>query len=87
MLINSPGGSVVDGLSVIDTMKLIDAKVATTNIGMCASMGSLFLAAGEPGLRSTYESAKTMIHQASFGSRGHVNDNQITQIEGEKSKL
>lgn len=85
MYINSPGGGVVDGTSVTDTMQEIDADIATVNIGMAASMGSVFLAAGTKGKRSSYVSAKAMIHQASFGTSGHVNDNAITHIEGERA--
>lgn len=85
MYINSPGGGVTDGTAVTDTMQLIDADVATVNIGMAASMGSVFLAAGTKGKRASYISAKAMIHQASYGAQGHTNDIAINVIEGERA--
>lgn len=87
MYINSPGGGVVDGTAVTDTIQEIANDVSTINIGMAASMGSVFLAAGTKGKRFSYISAKAMIHQASFGTGGHVNDNAITHLEGEKANF
>lgn len=65
MFINSPGGSVYDGLSIIDVMDYIDAPVITTCVGMAASMGAVLLSAGEKGKRSSLKHSKIMIHQPS----------------------
>lgn len=71
LFINSPGGSVYDGLSIIDVMDYIDAPVSTTCVGMAASMGAVILSAGEKGKRSSLKHSKIMIHQPS-SSTGHV---------------
>lgn len=82
--VNTPGGSVIAGLGIIDTMDFIKSDVATVNLGMCASMGSVFLAAGTPGKRKSLRCSKVMTHQVSSGAQGNVNDNRINHKESEK---
>ena len=74
MYINSPGGSVVDGLAIVDTMNLISCPVYTYCIGQCASMGSIFLVSGEKGHRYALPNSRIMIHQVSGGSQGTYED-------------
>jgi ATP-dependent Clp protease protease subunit len=64
--INSPGGSVTAGMAIYDTMQFISSKVSTVCIGQAASMGSLLLAAGEPGHRSILPNARVMVHQPRY---------------------
>jgi ATP-dependent Clp protease protease subunit len=82
--INSPGGSVLCGLGIVDLMNYISSDVATINIGMAASMGSVLLASGERGKRSSLIFSKVMVHQVSSGNSGHIQDNRISQMEAEK---
>jgi len=77
MYINSPGGVVTSGLSIYDTMQYIRPKVATLCFGQAASMGSLLLCAGEPGLRYTLPNSRIMIHQPSGGFSGQATDIEI----------
>jgi ATP-dependent Clp protease, protease subunit len=77
MYINSPGGVVTSGLSIYDTMQYIRPKVSTLCFGQAASMGSLLLAAGEPGLRYALPNARIMIHQPSGGFQGQATDIEI----------
>lgn len=77
LYINSPGGVVTAGLSVYDTMQYIKPKVGTLCIGQAASMGSLLLTAGEPGMRYATPNARIMIHQPSGGFRGQASDIEI----------
>ena len=72
--INSPGGSVYDGLAIYDTMNLIKPDVATYGIGLQASMGAFLLSSGAKGKRFCLPHAKVMIHQPSSGTRGKVTD-------------
>ncbi len=65
--INSPGGSVSAGLGIIDTMRFLRCDVATTCIGMAASMGACLLAAGTKGKRSVLENSQVMLHQPLIG--------------------
>src|SRR5256714_5475424 len=65
--INSPGGSVSAGLGIIDTMRFLRCPVATTCIGMAASMGACLLAAGTKGKRSVLQNAQVMLHQPLIG--------------------
>jgi ATP-dependent Clp protease protease subunit len=65
--INSPGGSVSAGMAIIDTMKFIRCDVATTCIGMCASMGACLLAAGTKGKRAALANSQVMLHQPLIG--------------------
>lgn len=76
--INSPGGSVTAGLSIIDTMHHIKPDVATLCVGMAASMGSLILSQGAKGKRSILPNAEVMIHQPSGGAYGQASDIDIT---------
>lgn len=75
--INSPGGVVTSGLSIYDTMQYIRPKVSTLCFGQAASMGSLLLAAGEPGMRFALPNARIMIHQPSGGFQGQATDIEI----------
>lgn len=74
MYINSPGGVVSSGLSIYDTMQYIRPKVSTLCIGQAASMGSLLLAAGEPGMRFSLPNSRVMVHQPSGGFNGQASD-------------
>jgi len=84
LYINSPGGSVLCGLGIVDLMNYIKSDVATTNIGMCASMGSVLLSSGAKGKRSSLVYSKVMTHQVSHGTHGNIQDTRINQMEGEK---
>jgi ATP-dependent Clp protease protease subunit len=75
--INSPGGVVSSGLAIYDTMQFIKPDVATTCVGMAASMGALLLCAGEPGKRAALANARVMIHQPWGGVQGQVSDIEI----------
>lgn len=77
MYINSPGGSVTDGMAIFDTMRYIKPKVRTVCLGMAASMGAFLLMAGEPGMRLALPNSEVMIHQPSGGARGQATDIQI----------
>jgi ATP-dependent Clp protease protease subunit len=82
--VDTPGGSVSSGLSIIDVMNYIPNSIQTINTGMAASMGSVLLGAGTKGMRSSLPFSRVMIHQVSSGTRGHVADNRISHIESEK---
>jgi ATP-dependent Clp protease, protease subunit len=84
LYINSPGGSVLCGLGIVDLMNYISSDVATVNIGMCASMGSVLLSSGTKGKRSSLIYSKVMTHQVSHGTQGVIEDTRINQIEAEK---
>jgi len=84
LYINSPGGSVLCGLGIVDVMNYIKADVTTINIGMCASMGSVLLSSGVKGKRSSLIYSKVMTHQVSHGTQGNVQDTRINQMEAEK---
>lgn len=77
MYINSPGGVVTSGLAIYDTMQYIKPKVSTLCMGQAASMGSLLLTAGEPGMRYVLPNARVMIHQPSGGFQGQATDMEI----------
>ena len=68
--INSPGGSIVDGMAIIDTMNYIKCPVSTICVGMAASMGSVLLACGEKGKRFATPNSEILIHQPLIGGRG-----------------
>ena len=85
MHIDSPGGSVKSGLSIVDSMSLCKAPIATINVGMAASMGSVLLGAGTKGMRSSLRFSKTMLHQSSGGAMGNIQDARITMLEWEKT--
>ena len=77
MFINSPGGSVIAGLGMYDTMQYIQPDVATICTSLAASMGSVLLAAGTKGKRSILPNAYVMIHQPSGGMQGQFSDMEI----------
>ena len=77
MYINSPGGSVTDGMAIFDTMRYIRPKVRTVCLGMAASMGAFLLMAGEPGMRMALPNSEVMIHQPSGGASGQATDVQL----------
>ena len=86
LYINSPGGSVVDGLSVIDTMNFINSDVSTICMGMAASMGSVLLSNGTKGKRLVLPHSRIMIHQVSSAMRGTVSDMEIEFAETQRCK-
>lgn len=86
MYINSPGGVVTSGLAIYDTMQYIKPKVATACIGQAASMGSLLLAGGAPGMRYSLPNARIMVHQPSGGYQGQATDILIHAQETQKLK-
>ena len=75
--INSPGGSVTDGLAIYDTMQYIKADVSTICVGMAASMGAFLLSAGAKGKRICLPNAEVMIHQVLGETKGQETDIQI----------
>ena len=75
--INSPGGSISDGMAIYDTMKYIKCDVSTICIGMAASMGAFLLSGGTKGKRYALPNAEIMIHQPSGGSQGQATDMEI----------
>lgn len=77
LYINSPGGSVTDGMAIYDTMKYIKCDVSTICIGQAASMGAFLLSAGTPGKRIALPNAEIMIHQPSAGTQGQITDMAI----------
>lgn len=86
LYINSPGGSVSDGLAILDTMQFIKPDVATYGIGLQASMGAVLLAAGAKGKRHMLPNARVMIHQPSSGTQGKVTDQEISLRESIRIK-
>ena len=84
LYINSPGGSVLCGLGIVDLMNYIKSDVSTINIGICASMGSVLLSSGTKGKRSSLIYSKVMTHQVSHGTQGNIQDTRINQLEAEK---
>lgn len=78
LYINSPGGSVTAGLSIVDTMNHIKPDVHTVCTGMAASMGSIILSQGATGKRSILPNAEVMIHQPWGGAQGQASDIEIT---------
>jgi ATP-dependent Clp protease protease subunit len=84
MHIDSPGGSVKSGLSMVDVMDYIKCDIRTVNTGMAASMGSVLLGAGTKGKRSSLRFSRTMLHQSSGGFRGNIQDAEIDMVEWKK---
>ena len=84
--INSPGGSVSDGLMIFDTMNHIKPDVQTICMGMSASMGAFLLAAGTKGKRYILPNAEVMIHQPSGGAQGQTTDIQIAAKHIQRTK-
>lgn len=81
LYINSPGGSVYDGLAIYDTMQYIKPDVQTIGIGLQASMGAFLLSSGAKGKRVVLPNARIMIHQPSSGTEGKVTDQEISLKE------
>ena len=77
MHIDSPGGSVKSGLSMVDVMDYIPCDIRTVNTGMAASMGSVLLGAGTKGKRASLRHSQTMLHQSSGGFSGNIQDAKI----------
>ena len=75
--INSPGGSVTDGMAIYDTMQYVKCDVCTTCLGMAASMGAFLLAGGTKGKRFALPNSEIMIHQPSGGAQGQASDIKI----------
>jgi ATP-dependent Clp protease protease subunit len=86
LYINTPGGQVSSGLSIYDTMQIVQPDVATICTGMAASMGSVLLCAGAPGKRTALQHSRVMIHQPLGGARGQASDILIAAQEIEKTK-
>lgn len=84
MHIDSPGGSVKSGLSMVDVMDYINSDIRTINTGMAASMGSILLGAGTKGKRGSLRFSRTMLHQSSGGFRGNIQDAEIDMVEWKK---
>ena len=82
LYINSPGGSVYDGLAIIDTMNYIQPDVQTIGIGLQASMGAMLLSCGAKGKRFVLPNSRIMIHQPSSGTEGKITDQEIALKEG-----
>ncbi|MGB1234964.1 MAG: ATP-dependent Clp protease proteolytic subunit [Planktomarina sp.] len=89
MYINSPGGSVVAGMSIYDTMQYIRPKVSTLVCGLAASMGSVIAVGGEKGMRFALPNAEIMVHQPSGGMQGTAADILISSkhIEATRERM
>ena len=81
LYINSPGGSVYDGLAIYDTIQYIKPDVQTIGIGLQASMGAFLLSSGTKGKRGVLPNSRVMIHQPSSGTQGKVTDQEISLRE------
>ena len=75
--INSPGGSVTDGMAIYDTMNFINSDVSTIGMGMCASMGAFLLSSGKKGKRYALPNCEVMIHQPLGGAQGQATEIKI----------
>ena len=84
--LNSPGGSVTSGMAIYDTMQFIKPDVATTCMGIAASMGAFLLAAGTKGKRAALPNSRIMIHQPIAGTQGQVSDSVIMTEEFLRTK-
>ena len=92
LYINSPGGSVTDGMAIFDTMRYVKPKIRTVCLGMAASMGAFLLMAGAPGMRLALPNSEVMIHQPSGGASGQATDVQLhaqwlLRTKGKMNKL
>jgi ATP-dependent Clp protease protease subunit len=81
LYINSPGGSVYDGLAIYDTIQFITPDVQTIGIGLQASMGAFLLSSGTKGKRFALPNSRIMMHQPSSGTQGKVTDQEISLRE------
>jgi len=86
LYINSPGGSVYDGMAIYDTMQFIKPDVSTYGIGLQASMGAFLLSSGAKGKRFVLPNSRVMIHQPSAGTQGKVSDMEISLRESLRIK-
>lgn len=86
LYINSPGGSVYDGLALFDTMQFIKPDVATYGIGLQASFGAVLLASGAKGKRFLLPNSRVMMHQPHGGLQGQITDQEISLREGVRIK-
>ena len=84
MHIDTPGGSVKSGLSMVDTMNYISSDIITINTGMAASMGSILLGSGTRGKRFSLKYSRVMLHQVSTSASGNIQDIEISVAEGKK---
>lgn len=82
LYINSPGGSVYDGMAIYDTMQYISPDIMTIGIGLQASMGAFLLSSGAKGKRFALPNSRIMIHQPSSGTQGKITDQEIMLKEG-----
>ncbi len=89
IFINSPGGSVIDGLGIYDTMQYVSPDIGTICTGLAASMGAVLLTAGTKGKRTCLQHSRVMIHQPSGGMQGQFKDMEISYnlIKGMKKEL
>lgn len=87
MHVDTPGGSVKSGLSMVDVMDYISSDIKTINTGMAASMGSILLGAGTKGKRGSLRFSRTMLHQSSGGFQGNIQDAEIDMNEWKKMNL
>ena len=81
LYLNTPGGSITDGMGIVDTMNYIKCPVSTICIGMAASMGSVLLACGEKGKRFATPNSEILIHQPLIGGQGGGISGQATEIK------
>ena len=84
MYIDSPGGSVKSGLTIVDVMNYISCDIQTVNIGMAASIGSILLSSGTKGKRASLINSKVMTHMVSSQYGGNIQDSTISHLEGHK---
>ena len=82
MYINSPGGSITDGMAIYDTMQYIKCDVSTICVGMAASMGAFLLSSGAKGKRIALPNAEIMIHQPAAGTQG-----KVTEIKARMNRI
>jgi ATP-dependent Clp protease protease subunit len=82
--VDSPGGSVKSGLSIVDVMDYVSSDIITINTGMAASMGSILLGSGTKGKRYSLRFSRVMLHQVSSGAEGNIQDIRISFQEAEK---
>jgi ATP-dependent Clp protease protease subunit len=82
--VDTPGGSVKSGLSMVDMMNYIHSDIVTINTGMAASMGSILLGAGTKGKRFSLPNSRVMLHQVSAGASGNIQDMEISMAETKK---
>jgi ATP-dependent Clp protease protease subunit len=78
MFVNSPGGSVIAGMGIYDTMQYVSPDIGTICVGLAASMGAVMLAAGTNGKRTCLKHSRVMIHQPSGGMQGQFSDMEIS---------